>query len=98
MNSSDWDNLPGASRVIAGLSALTNGEESREGWLVALAATRLRQLGIAVPAVHTVTSPEDMLYELLARAHGDDAHTEYNALRRELTSFVDALDHVRSRP
>jgi hypothetical protein len=80
--------LPGADLVERGLTDLAHGRETAEALLVSIGAPRLRSLGFAVPP--TLASPEHRLYELLAREHGDAAHSRYNALVRRLVSFEHA--------
>ena len=48
-----------------------------------------RSLGIPVPDIE---APEHRLYELLAQADSDAAHSQYNALIRRLVSFERALE------
>ena len=58
--------------MIAGLEDWRRGVESVPGLLA--------QIGAPLP--------EHRLYELLAREHGDAAHSRYNALLRQLVSFT----------
>ena len=81
--------LPGEELVEAGLRDLASGVESVEALLVACAAPRLRALGVAVP--ESADRPELRLYALLARAHGDGAHSRYNGLMRRMVSYQRAL-------
>jgi hypothetical protein len=81
--------LPGEELVEVGLRDLANGVESIEALLVASAAPRLRSLGVAVP--ESLERPELRLYALLARAHGDGAHSKYNGLMRRMVSYQRAL-------
>ena len=83
----DWNGLPGEELVEKGLADLGNGDETIESLLVLIGAPRLRELGLGIPEHRTETSPEHRLYELLAREHGDAAHSRYNALLRRLISF-----------
>jgi hypothetical protein len=75
--------------VAAGLDDLRRGVESQEALLVSIGAPRLRLLGVDVPP--TVRDPEERLFDLLARAEPDAAHSRYNALVRRLVSFERAL-------
>ena len=84
-----FDRLPGADLIAAGLRDLEAGVESRAALLVAIGARRLERLGVHVPA--TPDAPERRVYALLAREHGDGAHSQYNALVRRLVSFERAL-------
>jgi hypothetical protein len=80
--------LPGADLVHQGLVDLADGRATVEAMLVAIAAPRLHQLGVRV--VHGFDDPEHALWEHLSRERGAGAHSAYNALRRELTSFARA--------
>jgi len=84
--------LPGEDLVTKGLSDLATRTESPESLLVSIGAPRLRQLGLDVP--NPFDSPEHRLYELLRAAHGDAAHSRYNALVRRLVSFERAAGTV----
>lgn len=78
--------LPGETLVERGLLDLRRGELSVEALLVLIGAPRLKQLGVAVPAV-SVENPELQLYSRLADSDGDGAHSRYNSLIRTLVSF-----------
>jgi hypothetical protein len=82
--------LPGAELVERGIEDLARGVESQEALLVSIGAPRLRRIGFEVP--RTLEAPEDRLYELLARADPDSAHSRYNALVRRLVSFERAAE------
>jgi hypothetical protein len=87
-----FTDLPGGDFLAAGLEDLRRGVESVPALLAQIGAPRLRQLGIDVPASDSNGSlPEHRLYELLARRHGDNAHSRYNALIRQLVSFTRAV-------
>ncbi len=93
----DFDGLPGAERLERGIRDLRRGSRSPEALLVASAVTRLRQLGVEVPADAPLPeAPELALFAALSEEH-DDPYFRYNALRRELDSFVAALEARRSR-
>ena len=79
------DRLPGAELVTKGMRDLEGRIESQESLLVSIGAPRLRRLGLTIP--EPFDSPEYRLYELLRSAHGDAAHSQYNALIRRLVSF-----------
>jgi len=81
------EELPGGEIVVRGLEDLGKGTESPEALLVAMAATRLRELGISLPGA-LPSSPEAKLYRFLAAQHGTGAHSKYNAWRRRLLSFL----------
>ena len=86
------DALPGADLIREGLRDLASGVESIPALLVLVGAPRLRDLGYDVP--DTDDFPEDRLYAQLAAIHGDDAHSQYNALIRRLVSFERAAECV----
>lgn len=88
--------LPGGDLIAAGLEDLRHGVESVPALLAQIGAPRLRQLAIDVPGRDpNGPLPEHRLYELLAKEHGDNAHSRYNALIRQLVSFTRAAACVR---
>ena len=88
--------LPGGDLLAAGLEDLRRGVETVPALLAQIGAPRLRQLAIDVPVRDPDGPlPEHRLYELLAREHGDAAHSRYNALIRRLVSFTRAVACVR---
>jgi hypothetical protein len=87
--------LPGRDLFDAGLQDLADGRESEEALLVALAAPRLRAIGLEIPAV-AVAQPSHRLYELLSDRDPADAHSRYNALVRRIVSFSRAMEHAAS--
>jgi hypothetical protein len=86
--------LPGQELVSAGLADLAAGRESEASLIVAMAAPRLRALGLDVPA-GGAEKPSYRLYELLAE-RGGGAHSRYNALVRRMVSFARAAEHASS--
>ncbi|WP_461414118.1 hypothetical protein [Gemmatimonas sp.] len=78
--------LPGVEIVRAGLRDLAQRQHSTDALLVSMAAPRLARLGIRVPA--GIPHPEDALFDLLERQHGQAAHARYNALVRRMVSFA----------
>jgi hypothetical protein len=86
------ERLPGGDLVARGLRDLEQGRLTDEALLVSIAAPRLRDAGLAVPA--PLPDAEHRLYERLARTDPDSAHSRYNALLRRLTSFESALECV----
>ena len=86
--------LPGADMVQQGIRDLEAGVRSIPAFLVSMAPTKLRLLGLEVPE-ETLESPEMGLYELLALEHGDGAHSKYNSWRRQLVSFMRAAACVK---
>jgi hypothetical protein len=87
--------LPGSELVDRGLADLEAGVESIEALLVSIGAARLRAAGIRVE--RAISEPERRLYDLLAAADPDSAHSRYNALIRRLVSFERAAECVKPR-
>lgn len=85
--------LPGETLVDQGLADLASGElETQASWLVAMARTKLRGLGLDVPpSADDVQDAELKLYALLLRTHSNP-YREYNALRARLGRFERALE------
>ncbi len=92
----NWDGLPGADLIEAGLVDLAERRETDAALLVSIGRPRLRGLGIDVPdPLPLDRSPEHQLYLRLARSGSDSAHSRYNALVRRLVSFERAAGCVR---
>jgi hypothetical protein len=94
----ELEGLPGAWLVERALADLERAELTPEALTLSLASTRLARLGVKLPA--GVSLPEDRelaLYESLGRLGVDDPYARYNALRRELGSFLEALERRRRR-
>ena len=87
-------NLPGEDLVRRGITDLSNGVVSVSSLLVSMATERLRDLGIEVTGT-PIDDADVRLYELLAREWGDGAHSKYNALRRQIVSFMRAVPCAR---
>ncbi len=85
-----FDGLPGSDLVEQGLEDLGRGVLSAAALLVSIGAPKLRTLGVEVPDIG-IADPERSLYDLLATAESDGAHSRYNALIRRLVSFERAL-------
>ena len=97
MTDPDWREtiagLPGADLIVAGLADLQTGRLTRASLLVAVAGSRLHQLGLPVPSVEPESSGYELtLYRLLCEDGDADPYSRYGALLRELTSFVHALE------
>jgi hypothetical protein len=88
----ELEHLPGGDLVAKGLLDLATSSETVEALLVSIAATRLRNCGLAVGT--PFPDPEHRLYALIAREDPDSAHSRYNALLRRLTGFESALECV----
>jgi hypothetical protein len=86
--------LPGHELVSEGLDDLASGRESESGLLVAMAAPRLRALGIDVPEGGG-ERPSHRLYELLTETD-EGPHSRYNALVARVVSFARAAEHASS--
>lgn len=87
---SSYAGLPGAENVKRGVRDLNAGRFTAEALLVAAAVTRLRELGVQISEDAVVPNePELALYRLLGEEQ--DPYYRYNALRRELDSFLSAL-------
>jgi hypothetical protein len=86
--------LPGHDLVSAGLADLAEGRETVPALLVAMAAPRLRALGLDVPAGGG-DQPSHRLYEMLSQSDGG-AHSQYNALVGRIVSFARAAEHASS--
>jgi len=87
--------LPGHELVSEGLADLAAGRESESALLVAMAAPRLRMLGLEVPEGRW-EHPSHRLYELLSQGDGG-AHSRYNALVARIVSFARAAEHASTR-
>lgn len=86
--------IPGSELVSAGLADLQADRETPPALLVAMAAPRLRRVGVAVPAL-AIERPSHRLYELLSE-EGPGAHSRYNALVSRVVSFARAAEHDAS--
>lgn len=84
--------LPGHDLVSAGLADLHAGRETEQAMLVAMAAPRLRDLGLDVPECDAAV-PSHRLYDLLSES-GPGAHSRYNALVARMVSFARAAEHA----
>ena len=97
MTGQDLSALPGGEIVSRGLTDLAEGRDTADAAAVAMASTRLREAGVRVPDVPERSEPAaHHLYALLAREHGDGAHSHYNAIVRRIVSFARAADHAGS--
>jgi len=89
----ELDGLPGEVLVRRGLEDLSQGRLSAEALTVSLASGRLRHCGLDLPPESVLPPDRELaLYALLRERDEDDAYARYNALRRELDSFLAALD------
>lgn len=88
----DFEGIPGADVICAGLADLAAGRESVESLLIQIGAPRLNWLGITLPAKPEIDA-DRRLYKLLSVQHGNAAHSQFNSLIRQLVSFERALEH-----
>lgn len=86
-------NLPGIDLVKRGLEDLSAQHQSKYSMLLLSAKSRLNDLGISFDNFSSEKDPSGMLFSLLKQEQGDGAHSMYNALNRELLSFIKALEH-----
>ncbi len=86
------DHLPGGRMVAAGLRDIEAERDSVESFVVWIAATRLRDLGLPVPVAPDVGEPELRLYRALRQRDPEVAYVRYNALLDEVVSFASALE------
>jgi len=97
----DLKGLPGEALVRAGLSDLAAGLCTPAALTLCTASDRLRQFGIELPAlprdVALARQCELALYEQLVESGEPDAYARYNALLRELVSFLEAAEGRRRR-
>ena len=71
---------------------LALGQWSEEALLLVSAVSRLHALGVPIPQeIEVPDDPELALYASLGR-HRGDPYGRYNALRRELDSFIACLE------
>lgn len=89
----DAAQLPGADLVRQGVEDLEGGRVTIPALLVSIGVSRLRAGGVSVPP--PLPDASHRLYLELARIHGNDAHSKYNAFVRRLVSFERALACVR---
>lgn len=80
-------NLPGAEIIEKGLADLAKGLVTIESCLVSMAPNLLEEVGINFPD-RPIDEPELTMFRLIESRSGDAAHSQYNALRRRLVSFV----------
>ena len=90
-----FNGLPGEALIRKGLQDLTSGTESNESLLVLIGGPRLRLLNIPVPKPPTPDA-DRQLYKSLCETHGYEAHSQYNSLVRQLSSFARGLENRHS--
>ncbi len=94
----DLEGLPGRERIERGLRDLRRGRLSTDALLIAVAAQRLRGLGLRLPGNAALPGEPDLaLYDSLRGHPSGDSYFRYNALRQELDSFISCLEARRAR-
>lgn len=91
----DLDGIPGAAIVATGLADLAAGRDTVPALVVAVAASRLRRLGLEV--ARTIPDAELLLYRALVREQPQGAYGRYNALLRQLARFAHALEREHGK-
>lgn len=86
------DGLPGAERIREGLRDYRENRHTLSACLVRMARRRLVKAGLIEDSREHDINAELDLYQLMSH-EGNQAHSRYNALVRELISFEHALDH-----
>lgn len=89
--------LPGSELVMGGVRDLREGRETISAAAVAMAAPRLRELGLQIPPGATDQSSvpaAHLLYRLLAAEDDRDAHARFNAISRRVLSFARCAEHA----
>lgn len=88
--------LPGESWIVPAIAGLQAGEMTAEGLCLLAARGRFEFLGIELPQAPGNVEPERAFYDALLEQEGD-AYYRYNAFRREMDSFIEALEGRRRR-
>ena len=84
--------------IEQGLADLEGQRETIASLLVQIGSPRLGRCDVIVPVSSGDALDADRrLYRLLAAQHGNEAHSRYNALLRQLISFERALEQRLSR-
>lgn len=84
--------LPAEALIRAGLADLSAGQESVVSLLAQIGGPRLRGCGVPVPLLPDAENSDRRLYARLAATHGNEAHSQFNSLVRQLVSFERALE------
>ena len=93
-----FDDLPGAHLIREGLVDVEGQRHTIAACLVQIGSPKLKRCGLSIEVSDEAALTADhRLYQLLGRAHGNEAHSRYNALLRELVSFERALEQRLSR-
>lgn len=92
------DDLPGRALVQRGLEDRRAGRRSVEALLVTIAKPNLERLGLWSEAPGPPSEePELDLYRALGEAGDPDPYSRYNALLRELDSFLHGAERRAQR-
>ena len=83
--------LPFADSIRKGLADLAAGRETVESLLILIGEPRLQLLDVPFVARGDIDA-DRRLYSLLCKSCGEEAHSQYNSLIRELVSFERALE------
>ena len=86
------DGLPGADLIQDGLRDYRENRHTIPSCLVRMARRRLTRAGLMEASPQHDIDAELDLYRLLSH-EGNQAHSRYNSLVRQLISFEHALDH-----
>lgn len=97
MEDREFEELPGAEIVLAGIADLKAGSASINALAVQSAAPRLQALGFEAGGAEGETPAAHRLYQQLHRDLGDAAHSRYNAILGRVTSFAQAAERARVR-
>jgi len=95
------EGLPANELIQQGLHDLALNRSTVAACLVKIASPKMRRCGMEVRLSDEAALNADYeLYDLLGQTHGNEAHSRYNALLRELVSFERALEsrHRRRLP
>ena len=91
--------LPGAELIEQGLADVAGQRETIASLLVQIGSPRLGRCQVLVPvSADDALNADRRLYRLLAAEHGNEAHSRYNALIRQLVSFERALEQRVASP
>ena len=98
-SASSLEHLPGADLVLRGLDDLARGHATPEAALVEVARSRLREVGLPVPAAAGGDGDAELrLYARLGARHPDrDPYALYCAWLDQLDSFLSAASRRAQR-
>jgi len=83
-----WEHLPGGMLIRQGIADLLAGETSIGACLVAIALPRMKALGLVPNDFRPAIAEGELTLYRLLRTQPGDAYFRYNALLRELASFL----------